>query len=120
MKSGADRVKKVATALAILYVLFLSVFALDAFGGNLSLGKQIIGFIIHLVPSFLLLILIAISRRYPLIGGVMFVLCSIGFTIVFSHDSHFWFQFLLFSLIPFIVGLLYITSFVLDFKAKDQ
>jgi hypothetical protein len=43
--------------LCILAILFISVFALDAFDPELSIWQQIVGFLIHLIPSFILIAL---------------------------------------------------------------
>jgi hypothetical protein len=53
--------------------LFIGLFALDAF----SLGKPFIealsDFVIHLIPSFVLLALVGASWRWAWIGGVAFI-----------------------------------------------
>ena len=42
--------------LCILSILFISMFALDAFAPNLTIWQQITDFLIHLIPSFILLL----------------------------------------------------------------
>jgi hypothetical protein len=47
--------------------LFIGLFALDA------LGEGIVPFLIHLIPTFVLLIVVALAWRWPWVGGVVFV-----------------------------------------------
>ena len=42
--------------LAIMFILFISVFALDAFSGKVPFIKEFVGFLIHLIPSFILIV----------------------------------------------------------------
>ncbi len=73
--------------LGILAILFLSLFALDSFGPGLTLWQQIGAFLIHLIPSFVLLIMLLIAWKWELIGGILFILIGLGFTpVVFIHN----------------------------------
>jgi hypothetical protein len=66
--------------LCILASLFLSMFALDAFGPGMTLWQQIGGFLIHLIPSFILLTFLVVAWKWELIGGGLFVLIGLVFT----------------------------------------
>lgn len=70
--------------LAIVFILFLSLFALDVFSEEASFIKKLGGFFIHLIPSFVLLIILVISWKKPFIGGPIFILFSIAFTLFFK------------------------------------
>lgn len=67
--------------LTILAICFVSLFALDTFDSNLTIMQQIIGFLMHLIPSFILLILLGIAWRYQLTGGIIFVVTGVVFGI---------------------------------------
>lgn len=56
---------------AILFILFLSLFALDVFSGNSSLGVVIVGFLIHLIPSYVLLLALVFAWKREKIGGFL-------------------------------------------------
>lgn len=62
--------------ICILAILFISLFASDSFAPSLTLKEQLIGFLIHLIPSFILLILLVITWKWELVGGIIFA--SIG------------------------------------------
>jgi len=59
--------------LALCLAGFVSLFALDVFSGNYSLGEAILGFVIHLIPTWLILIALAIAWRWERLGGVAFL-----------------------------------------------
>lgn len=66
----------IALVLGALDVVFLSVFTLDAFTPGIPLADQLVGFSIHLVPSTVLAVLIAIAWWSPVVGGVALILAS--------------------------------------------
>jgi hypothetical protein len=67
--------------LAIGLILFISVFALDAF----SLPNWPVALLMHLLPSITLGLTTFIAWKYQKIGGVLFVL--IGLTSIFFFRS---------------------------------
>lgn len=69
--------------LTILAILFFMMFSLDEFTGSESLGKHIIGFLMHNIPAWIMVIALIISWKRELYGGICFVLCAIAFSIVF-------------------------------------
>jgi len=71
--------------LTIIFILFFSLFALDAFTGNARFLEKILEFLIHLIPSFFLLILLIISWKQPLIIGYVFIILGIVFTFFLKH-----------------------------------
>lgn len=60
------------------FVLFLSLFALDAFDGGWS-WPALLGFLIHLWPSLALLALIVIAWKYDWFGVLVFLLAAVGY-----------------------------------------
>ncbi len=65
----------------ILAICFVSLFALDSFDPKLTLIQQILGFLIHLIPSFLLVGLLVVAWRYKLAGGIAFIVLGVAFGI---------------------------------------
>ncbi|MEY8019263.1 hypothetical protein AB8P51_00390 [Muriicola sp. SD30] len=73
--------------LAILAILFISMFALDAFQHGLTLWQQILAFLMHLVPSFILLAVLIIAWKRELLGGIIFLILGLGLSpFVFLHN----------------------------------
>lgn len=104
--------------LCILAILFVSVFALDAFQPELTLWQQIQGFIMHLIPSFILLLFLLIAWKWELIGGIIFVLIGIVLSpFVYMHNYNMngsvWMSIGIIAMITFpfiIVGILFILG----------
>ncbi|PIR43833.1 hypothetical protein COV24_00715 [candidate division WWE3 bacterium CG10_big_fil_rev_8_21_14_0_10_32_10] len=66
--------------LSILFVAFISMFALDVFGKP----QWFLALLIHLIPSFILCVLTFIAWKYEKIGGALFII--LGFSLlVYSH-----------------------------------
>jgi len=59
--------------LGILICLFLSIFALDAFGEGKTLLQGLRDFAIHVSPMAALLIVVFVSWRWEWVGGTAFV-----------------------------------------------
>ena len=65
----------------ILLCLFLSLFALDAFGRGRPLAQALPDFLVHLTPMLVLLAVIALSWRWEWIGAVVFI----GLAVAYSY-----------------------------------
>jgi len=73
--------------ICILAIIFISLFALDAFNPKLTFWQQIRDFLIHLIPSFILLAILIVSWKHELIGGIIFTLIGLGFSpFLFKHN----------------------------------
>lgn len=73
MKDSSALLLWAPRVLGIAVSLFLALFALDAFEPGQSFLRQLAGFAIHLTPSILLLIVVALAWRRDWIGGVVFL-----------------------------------------------
>ncbi len=73
--------------ICILAILFISMFALDAFEPGQTVMQQIGHFLMHLIPSFILILFLIIAWKWEKIGGVLFLLVGIGFApFIYSHN----------------------------------
>jgi len=61
----------------MLIILFLGMFALDAFSPELNFWQQLSDFIMHLIPSFTLIIILIIAWKRELIGGILFTILGL-------------------------------------------
>lgn len=68
--------------LIILFALFLGIFSFDVFDGGYGFWGTALAFFMHNIPSFVLLIILAISWKHDLVGAIIFMalgaLCVIG------------------------------------------
>jgi hypothetical protein len=60
--------------LVIAFAAFLMLFSFDVFGGAEPLGKQILGFLIHSIPSLLMLIVLIFTWKCPKVAGFLFII----------------------------------------------
>lgn len=73
--------------ICMLAILFISMFALDAFSPEHTIWEQIVGFFMHLIPSFILLAVLLVAWKWELIGGVIFTVIGIALSpIIFQHN----------------------------------
>ena len=59
-------------AICIAFAIFLSMFALDVFSEGYGFGKTVVALLIHLVPVYIVLAVLAISWRWEWIGAAGF------------------------------------------------
>ncbi|MGQ8338445.1 DUF7670 domain-containing protein [Sunxiuqinia sp. A32] len=111
--------------LCLLAIAFVSLFALDAFQPELSIWKQIQAFLMHLIPSFILLAILLVAWKWELVGGVVFIVIGLAFTpMVYTHNfnmnNSLWMSLLIIAMITFpfvLVGALFLLSY---FKKKKS
>jgi len=104
--------------ISILAIIFISLFALDSCSPDLTIWQQIGAFLIHLIPSFVLIALLIVAWKWEFIGGIIYTLIGLGFSpIIFLHNykmnQSVWHSLttILIITIPFvIVGILFIVS----------
>ncbi len=95
--------------LALLFAVELAVLALDAFEGTISFWQKLLGFLIHLIPAFSVTAFLLIAWKYRLVGGVLFLVLGMIFTIYFnSYKTAF--GFIMISTPLFASGLLFMMS----------
>ena len=108
--------------ICILAILFVSLFAGDAFAPGLTIWQQLGSFIIHLIPSFILLAFLVVAWKWEYIGGIIFIIIGLGLSpLVFIHNYRMNHSILmslwviLLITIPFvIVGILFVVSHFLQ------
>lgn len=87
MKTSLKIIHWLPRILCIIAILFISMFALDAFEPGLSFWQQIGAFLLHLIPSFILLLFLIIAWQRELIGGIIFIIIGLVTSpLVFIHN----------------------------------
>ncbi|MFH1368063.1 MAG: hypothetical protein ABII64_02925 [Elusimicrobiota bacterium] len=100
-----------AAALGFLYAGFVGMFALDTPFG--------IGFIIHLTPSFIIIIACLIGLRGALAGGIFNAGLAIAFTLFF-HSYKALASFLIISVPLIVISALFFVSALILGKDKKS
>ena len=67
--------------ICILAILFVSMFALDAFVPELTFWQQIGGFLMHLIPSYIMIGLLIIAWKWEYVGGIIFTFIGLAFSV---------------------------------------
>lgn len=105
--------------LGLAAIAFISLFALDSFEADQSLTTQLLHLAQHLIPSFILLALLAIAWKWEKVGGMAFIAIGLIFSplvYMLNHGrNHFSIAqsllVVLFITVPFIItGALFLLS----------
>jgi hypothetical protein len=95
---------------AILFALFLSLFALDIFSMQLSFWETVIGLFMHLIPSILLAITIIFAWRWEWIGATLFIGWAIFY--IAAARGFDWTVYVMIAGIPALIGMLFLLGWV--------
>ena len=114
--------------ICIMAILFISLFALDAFTPGHTIWQQLGDFLIHLIPSYILIAFLIIAWKWEFIGGIIFVVIGVAMTpfvyIMNYHRTHsigVSLMIILMITIPFVVvGVLFIASHCLKKKEYSK
>jgi len=63
--------------LSIIFILFLAFFSLDIFEGNYGFWGTIAGLFMHNLPAIILSIVLIISWKHEIVGGIGFIIAGI-------------------------------------------
>jgi len=104
--------------LCIGAILFVSMFALDAFEPGKPFGQQLLDFMMHLIPTSILLLLLWVAWKKPFVGGILFAIMGIVTSpLVYNmnynrtHSVMMSLSIILMITVPFIVvGVLFLVS----------
>lgn len=110
-KREGNRICWAARVIAIIYIVFISIFAFDVFGGDEGIGRILIRFLICLIPSIVLAVILVFAWRCEKIGGALFIVAGIVFTIFFNTYKDIM-TFLIISGPVFLVGILFLINAV--------
>ena len=112
--------------ICIIAILFVSIFAFDAFDTCCTIWDKIAAFLMHMIPSFVLLIVLLIAWKFEFVGGILLTIIGLVLSpIIFIHNYHMndsvWMSLgiILTITFPFIVtGILFIISHYKKKKMK--
>ena len=65
--------------LSILFLLFLAMFSLDIFDAQYDFWGTVLGLFMHNIPVFVLLIVLIISWKHEIVGGIVFILAGLAY-----------------------------------------
>lgn len=107
--------------LAILFILFLAMFSLDVFDGQYGFWGTALALFMHNIPSLVLLIVLLISWKREVVGGVGFILAGLLYivSLFIKPEFHWYYVSWIFMIAgpAFLTGILFL---VVWFKKKKN
>lgn len=107
--------------LGIMFVIFLMIFSLDVFEPGLTVWQIAIGLFIHNIPALFLLVMLIISWKHEIVGGVTFILAGFLYILLLAMNPKFEWYMLSWSVTiagpAFLVGTLFTINW---YKKRPQ
>jgi hypothetical protein len=97
--------------LCVLFAVFISLFALDVFGEGYGFWETIVALLMHLIPTGIVLITLAIAWRWEWIGAILFVALGVWY-LVMAWGKFDWITYLLIAGPLFLVGALFLVNWL--------
>jgi hypothetical protein len=95
-------------------------FSFDAFDGDSGVFLKFLGFMVHNLPTVLLILIIILTWNRPLIAGILYLVTGLVFTIYLKTWAHGIEAFSFLSLPLFVVGGLFIALYFPDRKRSKK
>ena len=97
--------------LCILFAVFVSMFALDVFGEGYGFWETVGAFLIHLVPTYIVVIALVVAWHREWIGSILFIGLAV-FYLVWSRGRFPWVTYLAMAGPLFLVGVLFLVNWL--------
>ena len=95
--------------LCLLFAAFISLFALDVFGESRGFWQTALALLMHLIPTAILLAVLAVSWRWEWVGGVVFPALGLFYLVRFWGRFH-WSTYALLAGPLLLLGVLFLLS----------
>jgi hypothetical protein len=98
--------------LCLLFTAFISLFALDVFGEGHGFWRTLAALLIHLIPTWICLVILAVTWRWEWVGGLLFP--ALGAFYIFAFWGRFvWYTYALIAGPLFLLGVLFLLDLYL-------
>ncbi len=98
--------------LVILFAAVISIFAADVFGEGRSFWQTALALFMHLLPTFAVLVVLAIAWRWEWVGAVLFAGLGVAYIFSIAGRGLDWSVYLLISGPLFLIGLLFLANWI--------
>ncbi len=95
--------------LGILFALFSSLFALDVLGEGYGFWETILALLIHLVPTYIVVIALIVAWRWEWVGAILFSALAV-FYVAWTWGRFPWVAYLAISGPLALVGVLFLVD----------
>ncbi|MGV8141826.1 MAG: DUF7670 domain-containing protein [Candidatus Woesearchaeota archaeon] len=100
--------------LSMIFILFLMLFSLDVFGQGYGFWGTLLAFLMHNIPAFILAIVLIISWKYEIVGGVAFILAGLFYIVMLLTSRNFEWYMMFWSVTisgpTFFIGILFLIN----------
>ncbi|MGL2964422.1 DUF7670 domain-containing protein [Flavobacterium sp. RSB2_4_14] len=114
---NTTKVTWLARVLSICFALFVSIFALDVFEENLEFWDKALAFLVHLTPTYLVLLVLFIAWYKELLGAIIYSILGILYIII-AWGRFDWTAYLFISGPLFCIGTLFFISWKQNRRKK--
>jgi hypothetical protein len=97
--------------LCILFAVFVSLFTLDVLGEGYGFWKTLLALLMQLIPTGIILSVLAISWRWEWVGGIMFNVLGVLYLVMFRGRFP-WSAYLVISGPLFLIGALFLLNWL--------
>jgi hypothetical protein len=80
-KRSANLLFWIPRIICILFACFISLFALDVFGEGYSFWETVFAFLMHQIPTLLVILVLVIAWRWEWVGGVLFAALAVFYMV---------------------------------------
>jgi hypothetical protein len=95
----------------VMFALFISIFALDVFGEGYGFWETILALLMHLIPTAIILISLAIAWRWEWVGAILFAALGVGY-VVMAWGKFDWPTYVLIAGPLFSLGALFLVNWL--------
>ena len=97
--------------LSILLAAFVSIFAFDVFTPDVTFWHAFIGFLIHLIPVYLIVIMLILAWRWEFVGTLGSIGLGVAYVIM-TDSKEFWVSYIVFLVPLTIIGTLFLLGWI--------
>ncbi len=99
--------------LSIIFIFFLALMSLDVISSGLSFWQIVVGLFMHNIPALALLIVLLISWKYEIVGGIAFILAGLLYIVLLLRNPFEWYMLswaIQIAGIAFLIGILFLMN----------
>jgi len=104
--------------LGILFILFISIFAFDVFEEEGEILSMVLAFLIHLIPSYILIVTLLFAWRFELLGAIIYFGLSLLYVIITNGKQH-WGAYLSISGTSLVLGILFLLDWIIIKRRRN-
>jgi hypothetical protein len=97
--------------LCILFAALLSLFAFDVFSEGVGVGEAILAFLLHLIPVYLVVIVLVVAWRREWVGAVLFNALA-AFYVLWTWGRFHWSAYAVISGSLALIGVLFLVNWI--------